>query len=366
MSFRTLFILGFIGVLLVAIPVTVYYLQQQQEIRSRAAKATILSLVPVTKTVNTNESFTLDINMDPGSNKVIGATLSITYDPTKLATDGAGLSLNPDVLPNTIGNVVYTSGNILVTAQTGIDIAKIISTQAKIATVAFKALNANPAPGTDVTFGTETSVFATTEDPETNVLSTANGAKVIINIGSSALPTPTPTPTQNSPLGTNQPPVCSALNIDRSPAGAAPFAISFTAIGTDPDGVINKATFNFGDGPVQDITTAGGIGTNSINVQASHSYQNPGTYSASVILTDNRNAVSALGNCTKTITVTGTATVATPTAQIIQISNPTPTPIPTIIAQPTTEPPGPGEMVLGVGVAGAALTIIGAIFFFAL
>lgn len=364
MSLKNLFLLGFIGVLLAAIPVTVYYLQQQQETRTKAEQSTTLSLIPAAKTVNAQEKFTLDINMDPGKNVVIGTTLSINYEPSKVATVDAGLVANSSAFPNMVGDIVYSSGNILVTMQTGLAEPQLIRTPTKVATINFKALSETTS--TDVSFGNETAVFATLADPETNVLSTKNSAKITIN-ASATSDTPTPTVPAGTPAPTiaNQPPNCLALNADRTTTGTAPFAITFTAVGNDADGTITKATFNFGDGPVQDVTTAGGIGTNSVNVQSAHSYQNPGTYSASVILTDNKGAVSALGNCTKTITVTqGTgAPIATPTAQIVQISNPTPT---IVSAQPTIVPPGASESILGAGIAGAALTIIGAILFFAL
>lgn len=366
MSLKTLFLLGFIGILLAAIPITVYFLQQQQEVRTKAEKSTTLSLIPAAKTVNAQEKFTLDINMDPGKNVVIGTTLSINYEPSKIATVDAGLVVNLSAFPNMVGDIVYSSGNILVTIQTGLSEPQLVRTPTKVATINFKALAATT--NTNVSFGNETAVFATLADPETNVLSTANSAKITINDSTtSGTPTPTASIGTGTPTPTiaNQPPACSALNTDRATTGTAPFPVTFTAVGNDSDGTITKATFNFGDGPVQDVTTSGGIGTNSVNVQASHSYQNPGTYSASAILTDNKGAVSILGNCTKTITVTqGTgAPIATPTSQIVQISNPTPT---SIIVQPTIPPPGAGEAILGVGIAGVALTIIGAILFLAL
>src|SRR5207249_2993580 len=104
--------------------------------------------------------------------------------------------------------------------------------------------------------------------------------------GPSTIVTDTPGPTNGltgtrSPTGTgggNQPPVCNNLASDRETTGTALFSITDTANGTDSDGTISKVTFNFGDGQVNDVTQAGSIGSNSVNVQIAHTYNTDGSY----------------------------------------------------------------------------------------
>lgn len=363
---KKLFILGFVFVLLAVIPLTVYILQQQQETRSHAAPATSLSFSPNSKTVNVGESFTLDVMLDPGSNRVVSATIHITYDQNKLSTTSSGLQIEPVKVGQQGLNVIvsgpdYTPGNIVVTLSVGTDITKAVETKTKIATLSLQPLSNAASSTTQVSFGNQTVVTAF--DLADNVwLRDPSPAKIIITTNRTDS-TPTPTPTSQQTQG--KIPVCVSLNTDRITTGSVPFDLTFTAIGNDTDGTISKATFDFGDGPAQDVNQAGGFGTSSVNTQISHTYRNPGTFVAKAIFTDNNNLTSNPNDCNKTITATGSSgTTIIPTATPVALSSPTPS---TTIARitPITSP-GPGGKVLGVAATGAILSIIGAILFFAL
>ena len=386
-SGKKLLLLGIIVVLLTAIPATVYILQQQQQTQSQATKATVLSFTPATKpNVKVGDTFDLDIYMNPGSNTVSSVKINITYDAAKLSTTGAGLVQITSVFPVVVRGPLYTAGTATLHVSTGIDptVNDLTGdTPIKIGTVTFQAKADTAATTTAVSLAN--SVVTSQTDPEANVLSSAQPAAITIAaaaVSPTATPTPTPpaatlTPTPPAatatPTGTqsalaNQAPVCTALNVDRTTSGTAPFAITFTAIGNDPDGTINKVTFNFGDGPVQDVTTAGGIGTKTVSSQVAHTYNNAGTFTASAILTDERGATSTPTGCTQTIVVGGGSTggvaggAETPSAA-------TATPIPTATTIPSATPDvkatplGPGNTVLGVGVVGTMLSILGAVFF---
>ncbi|MDP2649889.1 MAG: PKD domain-containing protein [bacterium] len=411
LSGKRLFLLGIVIILLIAIPLTAYLVQKQQETRSRAQKSTVLSFTPTSSSANpvrknVNETFTFDVMIDPGTNEVIHTTLSINYDQTKLATADAGLSPT-NALPSVLEGPIYSNGNATIVVSTGTDITKAINTPTKVATITFKALSGTGTTPTQITFGNQTTVTATIADPETNVLSTTNPAWVIIGatgitptpttpVGftptpTSSLTSPTPTPTPRvtssitptatttitssvtptsgvggiSPTATlvpNQPPVCTALNVDRLTSGTLPLSITFTANGNDPDGTINKVSFNFGDGPVQDVTQAGGIGTNSVSTQVSHTYRNAGTFNATATLTDNNGALSNVASCTQVMTVSeasltqsqgGTSGGTSGGTGVTGTLSPMPS-------------PGPGNGIFGIGTIGALVAILGALVFFAL
>lgn len=386
-------LLGLVGVMLAVIPLTVYFLQKQQETRSSATASSSLFFSPASTESSpirkaANETFSIDLMVDPGTNFVSLVKLDLSYDPAFLATADAGLVPNQTAFPAVLEGPVYNNGNILVTVQVGADTSRVITKPTKVATLTFKALTTT-SPSTQIRFGNQTQVLSTnkTQDsPGENVLSTSTPATIAIGTPLSPTPTPpgggatnTPTPpggggtaTPTSPPatpGVNKPPVCDSLALDRSATGTAPLSLAFTATGSDPDGTISKVTFNFGDGPVQDVTQAGGIGSNSVSVQVAHTYRNPGTFKASAILTDDRGGVSSPSACTQTITVnqgqagsggTGGTTETTAT------SVPTATAVPTNPPQASITPPGPGDAILGAGAVALFFSILGGILFFVL
>ncbi len=405
-TWKKLLVIGFLAVLLAVIPITVFFLQSQTQTQSKAEQATILcfalpgsstcltSTTPVQK--NIGDTIPLDIYLDPSNkNNIVVATISVDYDQAILTADpsqgtGLGLVMTPisataqQGFTQPLVDASYTPGNASITLTVGTDALKAISQKTKIATITFKALAQTT--GTNVTFDSIKSNATSTIDPEVNVLSSMQPA--LIQIASAAGPTATATPIPGSPQPStttaptqtpnttttpNQIPLCTGLNVDRATSGPAPFSITFTANGNDPDptDTISNVTFDFGDGPVQTITTGGGIGTRSVSVAVSHTYNNPATFTAKATLTDNKGGLSAAGSfCTQTITVTAeptgsagsASTNATPTI-IAQAPTETPTPLP----QKTFEtPPGPGNTILGIGAVGAVLTIVGALAFFAL
>lgn len=360
MSFlsKKILLFGIIFTLLVAIPITMYLLTQgETRQKISAVRATKLFFTPESVSTSVNQTFDLGVTVDPGTNQISFVKLLINYDATKLATAGAGFSPNTSALPGVLEGPIYTPGKISVTLTVRADPTSVIQTQTQVGTVTFKAIADTAGIPTQITFDaldnqTQVLSIASADLPSENVLSSTSPASVVI--GASTL-TPTaaasPTPTSGTPTPTsraNQSPVCTALNVDRAATGDVPFSITFTAVGSDTDGTISKVTFNFGDGPVEDVTQSGGIGTNSVSAQASHTYNSPGTYTASAIITDNAGGVSSGTTCTQIITVN---------------EAPTPTPL---VPTPTLAPSGPGDSVVSIGVIGAILTVLGAILFFAL
>jgi hypothetical protein len=366
-SSKKIFLLGFIIVILIAIPFSVYVAQQRQQTTTKAAASTILSLEPASTTINVGDTLTLNVMLDPGTgataNQVSFVKLSISYDPVSFTTVSGSLTLNPNS-PNTLTTTVedskYTNGKATLSLSIGADPTRAVVTKTKIATLQLKAIAPTTSIGSNVTFdsapNTQVLSIASSDQTSENVLSTANPATVIIS--SVAVPTATPTlaltptstpaPTGSSPVSSA--PVCASLNADRPLTGSAPYALTFTAVGNDSDGTINKTSFSFGDGSVQDVTAGGGIGTGFVNVPISHTYNSEGTYTATVTLTDNSNILSAQQlNCTKTITISSGSATLIP---VLTVTPP---------VQITLPPTGPGENILGIGAIGVILTVVGGI-----
>lgn len=400
---KKLIFLGFIVVLLLGIPITVYLIQQQTEVRSRAEKSTNLSFSPASTQTNPlqkqiGDAIPLDITVDPGKNLVSFIKLEIQYDPDKLATASSNaFQANTVVFPSVLEGPIYSPGKISVTLSVGPDPTKAIQSVVKAATVNFKAIG-NTAAGspTLVQYGVSTQVLSigTSDQASENVLSTAAPAAIVIGGSGGGAPTTQPIPTGITPTseptptleptvepvpttnatptptviaGTGvptEPPVCSQLVADRATTGNAPFSLTLTANGTDSDGTIGKVTFNFGDGQVDTVTTAGGIGTNSVNVSVAHTYNNIGTYQASAILTDSGNAVSDSSTCKLTVTVQSPSGGTGGTGGTGG-SDPTPT-LASGAATPTMAPSGTFEVAMGVGIFALLLIIGGGFLFFGL
>jgi hypothetical protein len=203
---------------------TVYVALQQQEIRGRAAPATTLSFDPAELTKGVNDTFTLNINIDTGSNSVTGAELHIQYDNTKLNATSI------DVPQNGFLPIVLVDG----TAQGGFAFITVGSSPSDpkkgagtVATITFKALQVTGAAPTQVRFTTDTRVAGIGEG-SINVLAgqPAPAAVIISATALTSTPTPTtrafvPSPTSSGGVG--------GIALTPSPTRSATISASPTA-----------------------------------------------------------------------------------------------------------------------------------------
>jgi len=354
-SYKKIFLLGFIIVILIAIPFSVYLAQKRQNITSKATASTTLSFEPVLATAKVGDTVTLNVMLNPGTgtsaNQVSFVKLSINFDPAKFTTLPAD-SLMPNTSGNTLTNVIDTAqydntvGTAKISLSIGADPANAVKTKTKIAILKLKATAATAPTNPNITFDfANTQVLSIDNGSQTSdnvLLSTTVPATVTVT----AIATPSPTPTTLAPppgSGGGLPPsslapVCSGLEVNGLTNGTAPYPLTFTATGNAVSGTIAKISFNFGDS-TEDLTTGGGIGTSTVSGQLSHTYNTPGIYTAYAILTDNSNNLSVQqDSCTKTITIS------------TAVSQPIPQPLP---------PTGDGRIMFGLGAMGIILTIIG-------
>lgn len=352
------FILGNILLLLAVIPITLFVVKRQTDLQSTAAPTTTLSFQPATISTTVGQNFTLDVYVDPNQNIVSIVEMVIKVDPAKLEI--VSLEGNEDALPVNYRGPTIDGGSVMLTIGTSNEVQDALQERTKVATLTLKAKAVTTGASTIVSFDKPASQifsFADQDGDTENVLQDTTSASVSIAQASTTTPsptipvgggttpsptvpagggaiTPTPTapgggtggatPTPTTPAGggtitptpttpggvgaAGQKPVCTGLFIDRAASGTAPYTLVFTASGTHASGTISKVTFSFGDGVVQEVTQAGGVGTNAVNVQISHTYNNPGSYPASATLTDNTGGVSESTTCKQTITVSAATT----------------------------------------------------------
>lgn len=391
LSTKKLILIGFIAVLLVAIPLAIYFLQQQQQTTTQAEQATTLSFEPTSSatapiTAEVGQPVSLDVVVDPGVNQnlVSFVRLEVQYDPTILTPadengDPKPFAENTAALTLLEGPVIEP-GSITATLSVGVDPTKVIQTKTTIATLNFVATNPTGETPTEVTFSTNSQVLSagTGDQANENVLASTipafvtvggegtevtptlpDGEEPSVTPSISATPSASPSPTTGS--SNNVGPVCESLSSTGSTTGTAPFAVALNAVGSDSDGNIVRATFSFGDGQIQAVTTGGGLGTSAADVTISHTYQAAGSYQASVVFTDNDGGVSS-GDCTVNITATSGTSTSGGGSTTTATSTPTAVPAPDATLAST----GPGDIVVLAGILTSIVTIIGAVIFFAL
>src|SRR6185437_7862472 len=150
---KKLFLIGFIVVLLVGIPLTVWFMQKQTNVEQHAQASTNVAFSPDSSasspiSKNVGDSIPLDITVDPGKNLVSFVKLEIQYDPTVLATASAdAFKANTNAFPSVLEGPIYSPGKIAVTLSVGPDPTKAIQSKVTAATVTFTALKSTP-PGT--------------------------------------------------------------------------------------------------------------------------------------------------------------------------------------------------------------------------
>lgn len=176
--------------ILVSVPVTIFFIQQNQELRSRAAPATTMSLSPSTVQVEPGETFQLDATIDTGSNQIVAVEIHLTYDPEKLeALNITSSTLFPNILSS--GVIDNGTASIVVGAPST---AQPVSGTGTAATIRFRAISATSTPIT-VRYTADTFAGSPGEGA-TNALIGTTPSTITIGEGGSQTGTPTPTPTE--------------------------------------------------------------------------------------------------------------------------------------------------------------------------
>ena len=392
-------IIGFILVLLIAVPIVAFFLiNQKTETQSHASPASSLLFEQLTDPAVVGQPYKVTIDVNPStngtSNSVSFVKFTVSYDGSKLKADNSSFAASDafgvilEGPTNSCTPPDNTACTITATLSIGANPANAVSSQTAIGTITFTPLaptDANAPVKLDfVTGQNQILSLATTDQPAENVFTRGIPTNITVLSVADASGTPVPTTaTQSTPSQTNtsgntsggtsgntsgtsnQPPVCNTLTVTKVASDTTGMSYQLTAVGSDSDGTVSKVTFNFGDGNVQDDTNGSTIGTNSINETSSHTYASAGTYTASALLTDNQGAISTSSTCKQTINVGNVASNDNPpptATAIAQANTPTPTAIP---ANPKDIPAtGPGDTILMIGLSGAALVGLGLFFMF--
>ena len=199
--------------LLGAIPVGIYLVGQNQELRKRAAPATMLAIKPSTAQKNVGDSFSMEVSIDTGENQIVAAELHLIYDPTKLEMESIS---NGPLFPNILasGAIEGSAASITVGAA---DVKQPIKGSGSVAVIRLKAIAKTDSP-TAVKLASNTFVGGLGEGA-VNVLVGSTPATVTISDIQSQTTTPPPaegltptlTPTPTSTVSAQIPPPASPV-----------------------------------------------------------------------------------------------------------------------------------------------------------
>ncbi|MCL5095915.1 MAG: Ig-like domain-containing protein [Patescibacteria group bacterium] len=191
----------------VLIPLTVYLVKKRQELRSRAAPATVLSVSPAVVTKKVGDTFQINVQVTTGDNQVVGTDLYLSFNSLvleALTIVPGGFLDNPQELKKTINNqtgkIIYSLASFTAKQGTG-NLASINFTAKDKGTSSF-AFDS----GTSIAGIGETEALQNTLPGSITI--TASGASPTPNPAPSPSPTPTPgataTPTP-TPTGSARP-----------------------------------------------------------------------------------------------------------------------------------------------------------------
>jgi len=191
-------LLIFVGIiLLVSIPILVFFVGQRQELRNKAAPATTLSITPNTASAAVEDTIIWKILINTGENRVASVKISLIFDQTRFEAQSiTNSTLAPRILNQ--GTVGAGTATITVAAEST---AKPINGQGEIAILRLKALSGSASPVT-VQFAPDTFVAGIGEET-VNVLTSSQPGSITITGGNDLTAAPTdstiPTPVISSP-----------------------------------------------------------------------------------------------------------------------------------------------------------------------
>lgn len=173
---------------LILIPIIMVSVKHQQDVRSRAAPATTLTLLPAQLQKNAGDTFTLDIHIDTGTNDVTLAKIDLIFDATALEA----LSItNGPLAPRIYSPGTVSPGNAGISIGAESEL-KPISGSGTIAVIRLKVIGTSATP-VSLQFSSATVVSGLSET--INVLTGTTPAILTIAGGQSQGTTLTPTPT---------------------------------------------------------------------------------------------------------------------------------------------------------------------------
>lgn len=326
---QRLLLVAFIVLGVIALPVTVYLVQQQQSIRQNASSAKSLTLTPSSQNAKVGDTVKYDIILHPNGVAVKYVNLVINYDSTKLTAKTGSFVKNPafDFNPKT---KKFSDGQIVLEFQTA-DLAKYITKEIVIGSISFRALDITSGLVSNIKFG---NVKTIVKGADGKILSYEfNNASVTITDGTAVCPVDNATcswsPVDNA-TNYNYKVTDKTTNSEVKSGVIADTKISFDSIPGHTYACAVSAANDCGSG------TEGTATATCISLTPTPTLSITPTVTPTGIITITE-TVTPTESLTPTLTPTGTVTL-TPTLTPTSTPTSTPTVTPTNIPTPTRVP----------------------------
>lgn len=220
-----------IGLLLVALPVIIFLVKQQQDLRSKAFDTVTLKLTPPTLTKNLNDPlFDVVVSIDGGNLDVSGIDITVNFSPTILELT----SFTPSGVYNSVllnGPPNNTTGSIRIILANNSS-TPIVGSNVVLGTLHFRGKTIGTSPVTfvpnQITAAGRTTAIATTNN--------TTGSYTISNTSPSPSPSSTPGPTVSL--------VLSPATLTKNLSDTFDINLSINAGNLDISGVDIRLTFN--------------------------------------------------------------------------------------------------------------------------
>jgi Mg-chelatase subunit ChlD len=179
---------GLFLMVLIILPITLFFAKQKQTGSSNAEKSVLLSYAASVSQnspalqIPAGSTFSLDVYVDPGDNSVSLVKVAMDYDPSKFQVVG-GFIPNTTAFPQVIEGPIGGNGEITATLSIGSNLSNAIKTKTKLGTIELKALDTDPTSPSTISFGSSSQALSVSSNSsyEENVLANATPITIQIN-----------------------------------------------------------------------------------------------------------------------------------------------------------------------------------------
>jgi hypothetical protein len=185
LSGKNYLVFSVVMLLIVGLPLSVVVLQHQQDLQQKATAATTFFFSPSSTAespsrTSVNETVSLDVMVNPGTNAIANVRLELQYDPTKFGEISGTpvFTPNPATFPQITEQPTISPGRVLIGLSIGSDPTRAVTAITKIGTITLKVTDTISATS-NISFGTNstaTSITTTGTTAGANVLSSTSPA----------------------------------------------------------------------------------------------------------------------------------------------------------------------------------------------